>query len=126
MRLEYASKFRKDTEGRPGFSRRTRILLTAMRVIAYSFATLFMILMILRGVWLTQQQMENEASRSVATAVTALEGLARSGPINPAQAGPMLNKLAPTGVQLRLEQFRAGLPLNHVGSQVAKLHAFAF
>ena len=102
MRADDAPAFPRDSEHKPGFTRRTQALLAAMRVAAYSLATLFMIVMILRGVWLTQAQMEAQAARSVATAVATLEVMAKAGPIHPAQANAVLRDLAPIGLELAL------------------------
>ena len=81
------------------FTRKTQHMLTAIRMIAYSFATLFMIVMVYRGVSLTTSQMEAEADRSIRTAVAVIEA---GTPGRPGSVAA-LRAIAPAGVRMWLE-----------------------
>lgn len=83
-----------------GFAMQQR--LTALRVLAYSLATLFIIVMVVRGVSLTIDEMEAEAKRSVEGAAATMTAVSKAGPIDPNAARIVLDALEPTGVDLRL------------------------
>ena len=105
--------------GRTGFTRQTRRALTAMRVIAYSLATLFMVVMVVRGLWLTQDQLEADARRAAVAAVPVLEGLAAQGRLDPASGEAALARLAVPGAQLRLVP--AATAVSAAGERLAPL-----
>lgn len=89
-----------DVKTRPqaGFTRATQNMHTAVRILAYSLATLFMIVMVVRGVWLTQEQMEADSERSIAVATTTITALIKAGDLNLKQAQAVLEPIAPIGV----------------------------
>ncbi|WP_298285018.1 PAS domain S-box protein [Novosphingobium sp.] len=85
------------------FTRGTQRLLTALRVTAYSMAVCFMIVMVLRGVWVTRDQMEAEAERSIRSARAAMVGMPATGSAAGAQHRALLRALASQHVELRTE-----------------------
>jgi PAS domain S-box-containing protein len=85
------------------FTRGTQRLLTALRVTAYSMATCFMIVMVLRGVWTTRDQMEAEAGRAIRTAGAAMTEMIATGAAPGPGGNAVLAALAPPHVALRLE-----------------------
>ena len=85
------------------FTQETQRKLTALRVTAYSLATCFMIVMVIRGVWITRNQMEAEVDRSIAAATAMLDSMARAGPIDRSSALAALQALAPFGVSYRFD-----------------------
>ena len=80
------------------FTRETQRKLTALRVTAYGLASCFMIVMVVRGVWITRNQMEAEVDRSVAAATIAMETMAGAGPVDRSKALDALKALSPLGV----------------------------
>ncbi|WP_353217799.1 ATP-binding protein [Sandarakinorhabdus sp.] len=82
--------------------------LTLLRVTAYGLAVCFMIVMVVRGVWITRNQMEAEVDRSVAAAATLSEAMARAGSIDRLEVLAALNALAPAGVTYRSHALSAG------------------
>ena len=85
-----------------GFTPGTQRWLTALRMTAYAMATAFMIVMVVRGVWLTRNQMEAEANRSAQSAAVLLGGNAGAAS-DAARMRAVLAAIAPVGLQLRLE-----------------------
>lgn len=85
------------------FTHGTQRLLTALRVTAYSMAICFMIVMILRGVWITRDQMEADAERSIRSVRAAMPGMLPTGSSDSARPNAILRALAPPHVDLRLE-----------------------
>ncbi len=81
------------------FTRDTQRKLTALRMIAYGAAMCFMLVMVVRGVWLTRTAMEAEAERGIASAAAAIPGLDTA---DAATTAATLDALAPPGVRLRL------------------------
>ena len=109
---------RDSDDPKPGFSQQTRRMLTAMRVVAYSLATIFMIVMVFRGVWLTQDQMEDAAVQSAVAAAAALEPMANSGSLNRQSAAPVFTAIAPLGAGLELATRQPGSSINSTQSAV--------
>lgn len=85
------------------FTRETQRKLTALRVAAYSLATCFMIVMVLRGVWVTRDQLEAEADRSIAAAAIAVTTMAGPGPLDRPRAQAALQALSPLGLTYQLD-----------------------
>lgn len=79
-----------------GFTHNTQRKLTALRMTAYSLASLFMLVMIVRGVWITRGQMEAEAERSIVSAASMAS-------IDSAATSATFKLLAPPGVTLHLK-----------------------
>jgi len=66
-------------------------------------AICIMIVMVLRGVWITRNQMEAEAERSIRSASAAMAGMIAAGGAQSAGSNAILRALAPAHVDLRLE-----------------------
>lgn len=98
MELDY------DASGQAGFTRTTQRMLTALRMLAYGLATLFMIVMVVRGVVLTRNEMEADGNRSIQSASAAMTAMLATGNVDPVQARTVLEPLAPTGVVLRIDK----------------------
>ena len=91
-----------------GFTRVTQRKLTAMRIIAYSLASLFMAVMVARGIAITHQQMNAEADRAVQRVAAMVEGMQKAGELDPALAQRMFLAQSPEGVKFRLQEFAVG------------------
>ncbi|WP_298192546.1 ATP-binding protein [Novosphingobium sp.] len=110
MRQNSENEDHLDPRQRTAFTVRTRRILAATRVVAYTLASLFMLVMIVRGVWLTEAQLRTEADRSIAAAQGALAALDRGGPLDEQTAAPILRSLAATGLTLAIAPRSAPLP----------------
>ena len=92
------------------FTRSTQRQLTALRVTAYSLAICFMIVMVLRGVWTTRDQLEAETDRAIRSAGAAMTGLIATGAAPGSGGNAILQALAPPHVTLRMESAPDGKP----------------